>query len=731
MKYKYYEKLDIVRLLAMIAVLLFHLNILKGGFLAVCIFFVLSGYLSAISSFKKKKFSIKEYYLHKLKNLYLPLVIIVFLTIAVVSLIPSISWINLKPETTSVLGGFNNFWQLKANQDYFTRSVNSPFTHFWFMAILIQFDLVYPFVYLFLRKVTDKVNRIVPLIILSGLSIISGIYFYISFKSNNLMFVYYNTFTRLFSLIWGLWLGYVIISFNHLIPKLLRNKIVSNIIFYIYLIILIVMFFLIGSDYKYLPLMLLLSSLITVRIIDYSTLETVKPNKVLKYLASISYEVYLIQYPIIFILSKYDMNNILRISLSIGLTFLLSMIIKFALNKADGVKKVFRYILLGLIVICCVFGLYKFVRANDYTKEMDELQEQLNQNELLAKKKQEEYIHRMERVNANKDSLIKKYENTEKALDEKVANLDIVGIGDSVMLGAVGNLYKQFPNGYFDAQISRTGWVAGGILSDLKRKNMLGEVVVISLGTNGDCPDSVKENMLDIIGDRLVFWVNVTNDSDVHVNDNIKKLASNHSNVHIIDWYSESKGHSDYFVADKIHLTEKGREAFTKVIFDAIYDVYFQELQEDKDQVLGKMEESLRENYTFYGNDLLLNSLDYLEKEFDDAKYFVAKDDIKEVEDDISSDISNNVLNNNIVLLFDKESNLKVSDYKNIINLCKDKNVYIITIDTDLSSLNKIATVIDLRKDFKEEYFMVDGIHLSKEGNEVLVKSIVDKLNNK
>ena len=55
---KYYKNIDIIRLLACIAVLLYHLNILKGGYLAVCTFFVLSGYLSCISAFKKEKFNI-------------------------------------------------------------------------------------------------------------------------------------------------------------------------------------------------------------------------------------------------------------------------------------------------------------------------------------------------------------------------------------------------------------------------------------------------------------------------------------------------------------------------------------------------------------------------------------------------------------------------------------------------------------------------------------------------
>ena len=59
-------------------------------------------------------------------------------------------------------------------------------------------------------------------------------------------------------------------------------------------------------------------------------------------------------------------------------------------------------------------------------------------------------------------------ENGEAQLKEKVKNLSITGVGDSVMLGAVDALYENFPNSYIDAQISRTAWVVNDILLNLK-----------------------------------------------------------------------------------------------------------------------------------------------------------------------------------------------------------------------------------------------------------------------
>ncbi len=36
--------------------------------------------------------------------------------------------------------------------------------------------------------------------------------------------------------------------------------------------------------------------------------------------------------------------------------------------------------------------------------------------------------------------------------------------------------------------------------------------------------------------------------------------------VRIIDWYSHSAGHPEWFVADRVHLSSSGRQAFQKLI---------------------------------------------------------------------------------------------------------------------------------------------------------------------
>lgn len=727
---KYYRSLDFIRIIACLAVLFYHLNILRGGFLAVCTFFVLSGYLSGVSAFKKEKFSIKDYYVSRFVHIYLPLLFVVLLTVCITSFIPSINWVNLKPETTSVLCGYNNYWQLSANQDYFTRTINSPFTHFWYISILLQFDLIFPIIYFILHRITVKNNRIVPCILLTGLSIISVLYFYYSSINGEKMVIYYDSILRSFSIILGLWLSYISVYFGRLIPKLLRNRIIKDMIFYAYLFVLIGMYIVIDSSSKIFAISMIISSLLTLRLIEYGTLEyedgDSKSDKVLRYLALISYEIYLIQFPVIFFLQKINMNSYLRIGLILVIVLVLSVLLHYVLNKKARFK-VLRYILGIIMILFSLFGAYKYIVHEDYSKEMRELQKQLEVNEELAMKKQEEYALKLEQAAKNKESIMKKYENSEKALAEEVTNLPIVGIGDSVMLGAVGNLYKQFPNGYFDAKISRTGWVAGGILRDLAYNDMLGEVVVLNLGTNGDCPERIKDEMMRTISGRLTFWITVTNDGDVHVNDSLKEYAEKYDNLYIIDWNAISKGHGEYFMADGIHLTETGRQAYTKAIYDAIYNVYLERLNNDKKQVLSEMEKSEKDKLIFYGNDLVLNGIDVIEKEFSSANFVTAKDySYEDLIEALEKGIEEETLNNKIVIAFDKSEKISNDEYKKIIDMCKDYELYIILVDGKIESKSKNVHIIDFKKDLEDNknYLMVDGIHLSKDGYEALLKKL-------
>ena len=716
---RYYKNLDIIRIISCIAVFLYHLNILKGGFLAVCIFFVLTGYLSFISAYNKIDFSIKDYYISKLKNIYLPFILVVFISIFVISFIPSINWVNLKPETTSTILGYNNFWQLNASLDYFARHVDSPFMHFWYIAILLQFELLFPLIFIGIRKFHERHSKKTILVILILLSLIGTSYFVYSSFSNNIMFVYYNTLTRVFSIFYGVTLGYITCYFKKLIPsKLIKYK---NYIFYSYIVLIIVSFFLVDSSSKYYFIYMILVSLISCRLIEYATIEEgIKLNifdKIVKSLSKVSYEIYLIQYPVIFLFQELGFTQDYMIVFIIVITVMLSYIMHFALNnknKSFGVTMV-RVATLSIIILISIIGFIKYLVTPDHTEELKELESQLAKNQELMEERQKEYALKLKEEENKWNSELESIDEQELKLGEIITNLKVIGIGDSVMLGAIRELYGVFPNGYFDAKTSRTDYVANGILLDLSRRGILGDPIVFALGTNGQCGSRCRVNINNTCGDRKKFWVTTTNRKMSYINNQLKEEAKSDKNMYIIDWEAESSGHNEYFVSDRIHLTYSGKVAYSKFIYNEIYKVYQEELKNKKEEMIKSRDEKEKSKLYFYGNDILLNSFEYMKKDFEDSNFEIDDYTYESLYNKLSNDINTNKLSNNYVLIFDNNFRISKSEYKKIIDLLEGKKIYVLFINSKYNLKYKDVNIIDFDV---SDNLSVDGVHLTSEGSE-------------
>lgn len=738
----YYKKINLIRLISCIAVLFYHFNFLKGGFLAVCIFFVLSGYLSCISAFRKEKFSLLSYYRNRLKKIYLPLIIVVFMTIGILSFISPELWLNLKVETKSVLLGYNNFWQISANSDYFARHINSPFIHFWYIGILLQFELFFPFIYIIFSKIGKNFNKHLPCILIITESILFTLYFFfMSRNTSNIMILYYDTFCRLFSLLIGVSLGFIHTYYKVLVSKKL-NSLQTNIIFVLYLILLIFMFVFIDSGSKWFVISMILVSIISCRLIDYAVSSSDNRltifDKFINSLSKISYEIYLVQYPVIYIFQDLKINNILKLFIMIGIIVIISYILNFSLNyKKKEKNKWLKISLLVIIILISLYGGFKYIISEDHTKEMKALEQQLQDNKTIFEQKKKEYESQFRENEKNWAETLTNLENGKNELENVVKNLSIVGVGDSIMLGAIDKLYEHFPNSYLDAKISRTCWQANGILQNIKNRNILGDVVLINLGANGDCPEHVKASIMNTIGDRKVFWVNVTNDSSVNVNNKLLSFAKKYQNLHIVDWNASSMEHPEYFISDGIHLTAAGKIAYTETIYKAIYDVYLNEYEKEKQKIIDQHDDEQKNKITFYGDKILLNLFNDLHENYINSNYVIEEDfSYKFLKNTIEDEIDNNSLTNKIVFMLDNNFNIKKEEYESLINLCGNKQIYFVaTNEKQIKSLSSLkrenVLVINFYNKIKnsDNYLSIDGVNLSEFGSKALFDMINNELN--
>ncbi|MCW5120351.1 acyltransferase [Burkholderia cenocepacia] len=155
-KTAYFPYIDGLRALAVLSVMLFHLNAhwLPGGFSGVDIFFVISGFVVSSSVANLGSVSpgrlLLLFYARRIRRI-LPALIVVLLVTGLVSalVIPS-SYLSDKSQKTGLYAffGLSNFILGAGGNDYFSPTAEfNPYTHTWSLGVEEQFYLAFPFLF--------------------------------------------------------------------------------------------------------------------------------------------------------------------------------------------------------------------------------------------------------------------------------------------------------------------------------------------------------------------------------------------------------------------------------------------------------------------------------------------------------------------------------------------------------------------------------------------------------
>ena len=147
---KYRADIDGLRAIAVLAVVAFHAfpAWLKGGFIGVDVFFVISGYLIStiiFESLDKGVFSFSEFYARRIKRIF-PALILVLITCF------AFGWFALLADEYKQLGkhmaagaGFVSNLMLWSESGYFDNAADTkPLLHLWSLGIEEQFYIVWP-----------------------------------------------------------------------------------------------------------------------------------------------------------------------------------------------------------------------------------------------------------------------------------------------------------------------------------------------------------------------------------------------------------------------------------------------------------------------------------------------------------------------------------------------------------------------------------------------------------
>lgn len=172
---KYRTDIDGLRAIAVIPVILFHLNFLPNGYLGVDVFFVISGFLITgiiYKSILNESFSILSFYQKRTRRI-IPLVSfvsIIALIIGILTMLPD-DLENLAQSVVATNIFSNNILPILTTKNYWD-IVNEfkPLMHTWSLGIEEQYYLLYPFIFLLLGK--KRIQWILPtLIVLTAISL--------------------------------------------------------------------------------------------------------------------------------------------------------------------------------------------------------------------------------------------------------------------------------------------------------------------------------------------------------------------------------------------------------------------------------------------------------------------------------------------------------------------------------------------------------------------------------
>nr|WP_248628628.1 acyltransferase family protein [Enterococcus cecorum] len=606
LKHRYITGFDGIRTIAVIGVIFYHLfpNIVKGGYLGVPVFFVISGYL-IVDLLRQEwdvthKIDLKSFYFRRMKRLYPALIGVLVLSASYITLFQRNLLNNLRGVVVSSLLYFNNYWQIENQLSYFDRFHNpNPFTHLWSLSVEGQNYLILPLIFLLFYQVIRKKRNLATFFLLG--SILSAIWMAICFKPGiDPTAVYDSTFTRLSSI----WLGAslaIVWPSNRLKTQIsVQAKKTLDIAGVIALLGIMISFLTLSaqSSFLYYGGMYLVSILSAVLVAatahpgaDFNRFLT---NPVFDYIGKRSYGIYLYQFPVMIFYESVVKNinhylwlhTIAEVALILVVSELSYRLIEVPCRRYDysqlktQVTEWFRLpavskgkiMSIPVIFVCCValFGIFT-APANQKDDSQKAFEATIAKNKKAADatkttQSTTEVIH-------TTNEIANKYQLTDKQL-LKAQQMNLTMVGDSVMLGAVEEVKEIFPNVVVDADIGRQLYNGEQIIQALLDKKLLANTVVIGLGTNGVYTEENFHKMMTVIGKkRKVYLLNAyvpTQRWQGDINRFLSKMADEYKNITLIDWYDLGKEHEDWFEEDHVHLKQEGQIGYTALIAQTI-----------------------------------------------------------------------------------------------------------------------------------------------------------------
>jgi peptidoglycan/LPS O-acetylase OafA/YrhL len=571
--------IDGLRAIAVTAVIFYHLGFqwIPGGFLGVDLFFVISGYvitrLLLDSIARSGGLDLRGFYKARARRLLPPMVFMIVVTAFYISIWAQDSVKRFLTDTPFSLTGVMNWWLVFKEQDYFEAIGRPPLLqHTWSLAVESQFYLIWPVLLLIILKRFGK--KVIPFAALA-IALFSGtVLFLVSLRldeSSSVSHIYFGTDTHSIGLFLGaaLAVSWIPQNFKSEVSNKAQNFI--DFIGVFGLVGILGSFLLIDESsptaYKIaFPLAALFGAAIITSIVHpASRFAPILQNRVLLWIGERSYAIYLWHWVVFQITRpRVDIDGqdwaliALRILVVLALADISLKLVELPIRsgkveywfkgmkyRTASVRKRQKIAVISSIsvILISLSALSSFAVVSS-NRAAAEFQESL-QSEVEIAPPASQATDRAEMIWLT---------------------------GDSVILGIRTALSEVRPILVVNARVGRA---APELLQEMNQdlEKAAGSTVVMDLGNNDLLTEETVRAIFELVKESpKVIVVNTAVPRPYRDANNtlVAELATQYSNVRVVDWNAISDGHPEYFAPDGVHLVPTGVSAYVIAIDEAL-----------------------------------------------------------------------------------------------------------------------------------------------------------------
>ena len=574
---RHISSIDGLRAIAVTAVVLYHLGIswIPGGFLGVDLFFVISGYvitrLILDSINQSSALDLRAFYAARIRRIYPGFLFMVISTIIFIGVWAPEAIKRFLSDLPYALSGTINWALVARNQDYFETIGRAPLLqHTWSLAVELQFYLIWPIILLTVLKYFGKKNvaRIALII-----AIISGtILFLVSLQldqanSAKVSHIYFGTDTHSLGLFLGSALAVSWIPQNLSANITKRAQDVIDGIGVVGLLGLISTFLFIDESNASLyqiafPLAAIFGCLVIISLVHpASRFAPIISTPPFRWIGQRSYGIYIWHW-VIFQVTRPSVD----LSGETWALYLARVLLVLALADISlrWVEIPFRQ---GQV--------QTWFRGMKYRSSKERVRQQLS---VLVSIIAVLAVTTSISVSAiNKSNQISQVIN-EELTDQEESPVDLgstTGLwvtGDSVILGIRSKLENKEHISLVNARVGRQ---APELLAVMRvdQSSVPASPVIFNLGNNNALSEQTVVEIFEVIKNQpQIIVVNTAVPRPWRDLNNaiISKVASNYTNVKLVDWDRISKDRPELFAPDGVHLSPMGSDVYVDLVLSVL-----------------------------------------------------------------------------------------------------------------------------------------------------------------